>query len=77
MKKISAEEHMKLLDFFLEHIAPWCRENQYSLHQAFEASRKQDKEKYQVLSDLWHTPSGKAYLKSAFRGGRLRQKEGE
>ena len=74
MKKISTEEHMRLLDFFLEQIEPWCRENNFSLHQAFEVSREQDKEKYQVLSDLWHTPAGKAYLQSSFRGGKLRKK---
>lgn len=74
IKKRSAEEVYKLLADFDNTVLPWCKENELSLHQAFEISRKSDKEKYTILTSLWHTYIGKAYLKSCFcsHGGRLK-----
>lgn len=72
-RKIDIEEMAKLMDDFDNIIKPWCKENKLSLHNAFEISRATDEEKYKILSGLWSTTAGKAYLKSLFksRGGVL------
>lgn len=60
---------------FSEKVKPWCIENKYTLHEAFEYSRENDEEKYLILSQLWRTDFGKAYLNSVFSGyrGRVRR----
>lgn len=77
MIKLAAEELAKLLGVFKEQIEPWCRENNFSLHQAFEISREQDKEKYRVLNKLWYTKTGRNFLRSAFKDGSLSQNNGK
>lgn len=74
MKKITAEKFTRLFDDFNDNVAVWCKQNGYSLHQAFEESRKNDKAKYETLSGLWSCLAGREYLRSYFRshGGRLR-----
>ncbi len=73
-KKIDVEEMAKLMKDFDNIVEPWCKENKLSLHNAFEISRATDNEKYKILSGLWSTKVGKAYLESLFksRGGVLR-----
>lgn len=77
MRKISVSRAMYLQDFFNRKIECWCRENNYSLHEAFEVSRKEKSEYYIILSELWSTYFGREYLRSVFRynGGRLRKKK--
>lgn len=72
-RKADPQELRSLLEEFEQTVAPWCRENGYSLHQAFEVSREQDPEKLRVLNGLWSTEAGKSYLRSLFRmkGGHL------
>lgn len=74
--RYTSEEQIELLNYFCDEIEPWCRENNYSLHEAFLDSRQNQPQYYSVLSKLWHTYSGKAYLQSLFKssGGRLRRK---
>ena len=74
-KKKDPEEIKKMIVDFNNIVVPWCKKKKLSLHQAFEISRKTDKEKYMILINLWRTYLGKAYLKSAFSryGGRLRE----
>ena len=74
-KKVDPDEFAKLLDAFNETIVPWCKENNFSLHQAFEMSRASFPEKHHVLRNLWATEPGRAYLNSYFesRGGRLKE----
>ena len=69
-RKSIIERNEKLtrnLEYFNNIIVPWCEENNYSLHNAFENSRNTDEEKYNVLSELWKYPIGKEYLRSFFR----------
>ncbi len=68
---------MKLCDDFDRIVEPWCEKNQYSLHEAFENSRKRYLKNYKILSDLWSTYFGKEYLRSVFhsRCGRLRKQK--
>ena len=72
-RKLPPEEIKQLLNNFNENVAPWCKENHLSLHEAFEICRDQYPDRYNVLSALWHTEVGKTYLQSVFRtnGGRL------
>lgn len=70
MKK-SVKEIADLLDYFRNIVAPWCKENGYSLHDAFEESRENDRPKYQILSALWSCYIGREYLRSYFRSHRI------
>jgi hypothetical protein len=80
-KKISVEQLKELLNGFNSLVVPWCEDNGYSLHKAFEACREgeaeDDKQRYYILSELWSCQFGKLYLKDYFRtrGGILRKKE--
>lgn len=74
-RKLPTNELREATHYFIAIIKPWCIENNYTLHQAFEISRENDDEKYQALSKLWSTPFGKEYLKSAFRGGRIKKEK--
>lgn len=65
--RISVEETANLLDDFRNIVAPWCKKNGYSLHDAFEVSRESDKPKYEILIRLWSFYVGKSYLRSYFR----------
>lgn len=75
-RRLPAEEMAALLDEFCANVEPWCRENSLSLHQAFEISRATEPSKYRTLSRLWGTQAGKAFLRSAFRGGKLKKEKG-
>ncbi len=73
-RKIDSETLRQLLNDFDSIVEPWCIENKLSLHQAFEISRENDKEKYDILSNLWASKEGKYYLQVLFKssGGVLR-----
>lgn len=66
-RNVGRDKFAELLNDFRQFVRPWCEENKLSLHQAFELSREGDPEKYRVLSGLWKTLPGRAYLKSLFR----------
>ena len=74
-KKLSGDEIIALIDSFQTQVVPWCEENGFSLHRAFEESRQSEQEKYYVLSTLWGTPFGREYLRCYFRskGGVLKK----
>lgn len=74
-RRLPMDEMKALLDEFHATVEPWCRENNLSLHQAFELSRASDPEKHRVLGRLWSTYAGKEFLRSRFRanGGKLRK----
>ena len=80
---IDVKKAKKLMDDFHSQVVPWCEECQLSLHNAFEISRNgttnDDTMRYRILSELWQTKFGKAYLQSYFRsrGGTLRIKKDE
>ena len=67
-------EMRKLMEEFHCTVEPWCEENEFSLHQAFEISRESQPEFHRILSGLWSTTAGKEYLRSLFssQGGVLR-----
>ncbi|MBQ5740068.1 MAG: hypothetical protein IIV78_06620 [Oscillospiraceae bacterium] len=67
MKRLETDEYKRLVEVFISDIAPWCKENGLSLHEAFEISRELMPERYNVLSTLWATSFGKAYLRSYFK----------
>lgn len=66
MRKRTPEEIAELLEKFNTEILPWCQEKNLSLHNAFEITRKNDTEKYAILSALWSIQPGKEYLRDTF-----------
>lgn len=72
-KKVDSKKMAETLIQFCNVVAPWCQENNFTLHQAFEESRNTDIAKYEIISYLWSTYAGKLYLRSCFRfRGKLR-----
>lgn len=73
IRRIEPNEMAQLLDAFKQQVLPWCENNEFSLHEAFKRSRDADPEKHTILSRLWHTKQGRAYLSSVFQSkdGRL------
>lgn len=70
-KKLPTKVLYDLCDQFRKEIVPLCIENNFSLHQAFDYTRRHDEHKHKILSQLWSTYFGKEYLRSCFRGGRI------
>lgn len=66
MRKQTPEEIAELLEKFDTEIFPWIKENNLSLHNAFEISRKSDRGKYIILASLWSNKAGKAFLQDTF-----------
>lgn len=56
---------------FEQKIEPICIKNGFTLHECFKYLQENDTRLYQFLSDFWHTPFGRAYLRSKFRGGHI------
>lgn len=78
-RKIDPDELRDLLKQFDNQIVPLCRENNFSLHKAFEYCREKDPEKLKILNGLYSTLARREYLKDYFRreGGVLREKKSE
>lgn len=53
----------KWMTTFNNCIVPYMCKNNMSLHEAFEDLRQSNRTFYDALSGLWHTYTGKTYLK--------------
>jgi len=71
VSRFSDKDSLELYDRFRNEIEPICRQYNFTFHECFQYLKQNDFSLYSVLSNLWHTEYGKAYLRSAFRGGRL------
>lgn len=68
---------MTLTDKFRDEVVPLCLEKNFTLHQVFEYTRKYDRKKYKILSELWSTYFGKVYLRDCFCGGHICKRKWE
>lgn len=73
-ENIKDQQSVELIDKLRNEIIPLCIENNFTLHQVFEYTRKYDRDKYFILSQLWKTYFGKVYLRDCFRGGYIRKR---